>query len=228
MRSFFASDRYLRGRGQIMLRARLIRALVGPLRGRRLLDMGCGDGTLSLQFGGEGPLTLVDLSPNMLGHARRNAATSGCTGIALVQSDLESYRPADPFDVVLCIGVLAHVPSLEVAVDRLAALVAPGGACIVQLTNIGNPIGRALLTYHALRVRLGTTLYTYVPTPRDAVLARLEARGLRIAGERRFWPLLPGMKYLPDRVRDWYQWSTANGKRLEQLGAEVLLRLDRD
>lgn len=228
MREFFASDRYLKGRGQIMLRARLIRELVGPLRGRRLLDMGCGDGTLSLQFAGEGPLTLVDMSTNMLEHTRRNAATRGGAGIELVQSDLDAYRPAAPFDVVLCIGVLAHVPSLDAAIDRLATLVAPGGTCIVQLTNYSNPIGRALLTYHALRLRLDANLYAYVPTRREATLAQLEARGLRITGERRFWPLLPGMKYLPDKIRDWYQCSTANGKRLEQLGAEVVLRLDRD
>ena len=57
---------------------------LGPLKGKRVLDAGCGDGTYSLEAAErEALVTGVDLSEDMLAVAReRSAARGSCSRLA--------------------------------------------------------------------------------------------------------------------------------------------------
>ena len=62
--------------------------LAGDVRGKRLLDMGCGDGAEMLEWARAGAIvTGVDNSPVQLASARRNAEKLGVE-CRLVQADL--------------------------------------------------------------------------------------------------------------------------------------------
>ena len=94
----------------------------------RVVDLGCGTGTLSVLLAEEGyDVTGVDVSPEMLARARRKAP-----GVQFLEGDA-----ADPpleqgaFDVVLSRHVLWAVPDPEQAFGRWTDLLAPGGRIVL-------------------------------------------------------------------------------------------------
>lgn len=88
----------------------------------RILDAGCGDGTLAAELAGLGhDVTAIDLDTD--------AAVAA--GVPAVRADLTEYRD-DPFDVVVLSLSLHHMHPLGAALDRVAALLAPGGLLVVD------------------------------------------------------------------------------------------------
>lgn len=68
--------------------------LAGPLDGRRVLDVGTGDGTYAIEAARRGAeVTALDIDPEMLAAAQRRAASGGVT-LALHEGRAEAL----PFD----------------------------------------------------------------------------------------------------------------------------------
>jgi SAM-dependent methyltransferase len=104
--------------------------------GTRVLDVGCGVGRWSRLLAARGAeVTGVDLSPTMIGEARRRAAAAGLEGRCrfLVQ-DSAALDAGGPFDLVLGVTVLQHIldpHALRAAVERIARHVAPAGRIVL-------------------------------------------------------------------------------------------------
>ena len=118
VRAYYDSDAYLAQNVIVPIRARLVKDLLGDLHDARVLDLGCGDGSISRSLlAGGNRLTLVDFSAPMLKRARD--ATPPGAAVEFVESDLSDYQPSECFDVVMCVGVLAHVPSPPATMQHL-------------------------------------------------------------------------------------------------------------
>lgn len=102
--------------------------LVRSAVGRRVLDVGCGDGLLLERMHGTGAsLTGVDTDPAALASARARLGTAA----TLLECGIEDDRlAAGGYDLVTVVAVLHHL-SLRPALVRLADLVAPGGELVV-------------------------------------------------------------------------------------------------
>jgi ubiquinone biosynthesis O-methyltransferase len=106
--------------------------LIGPVAGKRVLDVGCGDGVLSLRLAEAGGIvTGLDADPAMLTAARQRAATPGAA-ITFVQGDARSLPVADSsFDVVVTVTVLCFIVDAERAVKEMARVLRPGGRLVI-------------------------------------------------------------------------------------------------
>lgn len=103
------------------------------VRGKKILDMGCGDGELGTRLAKLGAyVTGVDISPTRIRKAEMRAALDGVQDRAhfLVGNVLESPLPQCQFDIVVCSGLLHHV-NLNRAVSLLRASLKPGGVAVV-------------------------------------------------------------------------------------------------
>ncbi len=114
--------------------------LVGDVRGKRLLDMGCGDGAEMLEWARAGAIvTGVDNSPVQLEAARRNADKLGVE-CRLVQADLLRL-PEDlmrgEFDVVFTAWVQSWIGDLDTWFGSAWRALKPGGRF---LFNGGHPV----------------------------------------------------------------------------------------
>lgn len=81
-------------------------AWVGAREPRRVVDLGCGPGTLTAELVDRWPdaqLEAIDSSPEMVAAARER-------DIPAELGDVESWRPAPETDVVVCNAVLQWVP----------------------------------------------------------------------------------------------------------------------
>jgi len=111
---------------------RLVFELAGPLAGKRVLDVGTGDGAYAIEAARRGAdVTGVDSDPAMLGAARARARAGGVS-VALREARAEALPFAGAsFDVVLAITVLCFVPDPHAAVKEMARVLAPGGTLVL-------------------------------------------------------------------------------------------------
>jgi SAM-dependent methyltransferase len=224
VRAFFQGGSYLESRAPIRARVEQVRQLLGDLNGKRILDLGCGDGSLSLQYARTNSVTLVDLSPRMLERARENTPQEARDRVRYVSCTAEAFTSDDRFDVVLCVGLLAHVGSVERTVQTVAHHLAVGGRCILQITDSDRWMGRTLIGLFSLRMRVRDRAGYDLNRLGCGELTRIATEnGLRRLDERRTWSILPGMKLLPDGVLLRYQRTTASNTLLSSQGAEALV-----
>lgn len=113
-----------------------------PLRGARVLDVGCGGGLLSEAMAREGARVLgLDLSPELIDIAKLHRLESTQGGAILdleyrVQA-VEALADAEPasFDAITCMEMLEHVPEPGSILEACARLLKPGGRLFVSTIN---------------------------------------------------------------------------------------------
>jgi ubiquinone/menaquinone biosynthesis C-methylase UbiE len=95
-----------------------------------VLDVGCGTGSLAQVLTAQGHhVTGVDLSPNMVEHARRKLA--GRTATVLLGDAADPPVDGQRFDVVLCRHLLWTLPDPGAALRRWVGMLRPGGQLVL-------------------------------------------------------------------------------------------------
>ena len=107
------------------------------LKGKTVLDVGCGGGILSESMASIGAVvTGIDLGEKALKVAQLHSLESGVAVDYQFISveDLAEKQPAS-FDVVTCLEMLEHVPNPASVVAACAKLVKPGGHVFFSTIN---------------------------------------------------------------------------------------------
>jgi len=101
-----------------------------------LLELGCGTGAVLAGLAAQMPVTGVDLSPQMLAAAARNAPAA-----RLVRADMTSFALGTRFDVLICVfDTLNHLPSFGAWLDlfdRAHEHLAEGGLFVFDVNTVG-------------------------------------------------------------------------------------------
>jgi len=101
---------------------------------RSVLDVGCSTGDLLSFFRRAGYENILGVDPSPV--SRELAAK--LYGVPVAIGSLYSFRPPEPFDVVLLSSVLEHLPDLDEALESLRRLVRPGGIAFIQVPDADN------------------------------------------------------------------------------------------
>ena len=106
---------------------RFILSLLGNLKGKKLLDLGCGLGEASVYFATQGAaVTASDLSSGMLEMASKVAAHHGVSLTTQHAAAEETRLPPESFDIVYAGNLLHHVEIAKV-LDEARRVLKPGG-----------------------------------------------------------------------------------------------------
>lgn len=111
--------------------------LLGDVRGRRVLEVGCGSAPCSRWLAGQGAVvTGFDLSAGMLRHARAGADRTGVT-VPLVQADVCALPfPDAAFDIAFsAFGAIPFVADSAGAMREVARVLRPGGRWVFAATH---------------------------------------------------------------------------------------------
>jgi ubiquinone/menaquinone biosynthesis C-methylase UbiE len=123
-----AANSYFNVRSFRIVKENLLR-LIGEVRNRRILDVGCGTGHFSQSLGQDNLLVGIDVSLDMAVYARRK-------GLHTVQSSGKKLPFADgSFALVIANNVIQSFRDGAPLVAELARVAEPGGRIILSATN---------------------------------------------------------------------------------------------
>jgi 2-polyprenyl-3-methyl-5-hydroxy-6-metoxy-1,4-benzoquinol methylase len=156
--------------------------LVGDLRGKRVLDVGCGNGDNAILLASRGAnVVAIDLSPESVALAARRAEASGFhSRIRFVCSPLETAElESRGFDVIWGDGILHHViPELDQLLARLRGFAKPGALYVFSEPVSYSPTLRRLRSH--VPIRTDATPGERPLEPAELELIRRHLPGFRV------------------------------------------------
>jgi ubiquinone/menaquinone biosynthesis C-methylase UbiE len=193
-------------------------------RGREILEVGCGTGLILKETARMASRAVgLDLSPGMLEVARKR-------DLEVVEGSADDLPFDDAsFDLVYSFKVLAHVPTLETALQEMARVTRPGGTLVLEFYNRNSLRWLVRRLRPELNIGAGKTeadVYTRFHSqaeleamlPPDLTLERVE--GMRVA------TLLPQVFRLPVVGGAWEAMENAlSDSALRRFGGFLVLVL---
>jgi malonyl-CoA O-methyltransferase len=106
--------------------------LIGDVKGKRVLDIGCGTGRYCLHLAKKGAKVVgIDSSPKMLEYAQRKI-TPDCQ-FELHLGTIEDVKfPNRYFDTVVSALTLGHIPELEPVAQEISRVIKPKGKLVIS------------------------------------------------------------------------------------------------
>ncbi|GAC1299983.1 MAG: hypothetical protein NVSMB14_10600 [Isosphaeraceae bacterium] len=188
--SFFQDPQpYLSRSYNLRLRRETVLEMLGDWRPESILDVGCGDGSLSIPLLDDKVkrLVLVDITEAMLDRARAQLPERYADRATLILGELTQVElPEGEFDLVLCMGVLAHVKSPEAVIDRVAALVKPGGRVLLTISSGRHPLGMMRALYVGAKEVAARSKHRLKWLSTRRILAHCASKGLSVAHTFRY------------------------------------------
>jgi tRNA (mo5U34)-methyltransferase len=117
------------------LKWRRFQNAIAPLAGRRVLDVGCGNGYYALRMAEAGASAVLGIDPTLLYVMQFLAVTAhrGPLPVAVLPLRLEELPDASPaFDSTFSMGVLYHQRSPIEHLRQLRATLRPGGQLVLE------------------------------------------------------------------------------------------------
>ena len=153
--------------------------LLDPVRGERILDLGCGTGYLTNLIAQAGARVVgIDKAATMIERAR--AAYPDLDFRVMSATD---FHFDTPFDAVFSNATLHWVLDKNSAVDRMAQALRPGGRLVLEMGGKGNVeeivvATRKVLTRHGYYSNAATQLWYFPSLSEHTTL--LEKKGFRV------------------------------------------------
>ncbi len=214
----------------ITLRAETVAEFLNGIHCDSILDIGCGDGSLSLHLlNADNQVTFLDQSQAMLNIVRSRVPVQLLSRISTLNSGfMEAKLVPDSFDLIICVGVLAYIQVKDRwdFINKIKSLLKPGGLLILECTDGPHIISRLGRGYASLvRVLKPSKMRTIVGSSAK-VLKICRELGFELKGSFRYSLPLPVMsKFMSqkasyDAIRRIYGSAKTNHRPL--MGNECL------
>jgi ubiquinone/menaquinone biosynthesis C-methylase UbiE/uncharacterized protein YbaR (Trm112 family) len=122
---------------------RITRRMLGNVRGKTVLDIGCSQGQFAFEHllpSGAGTVIGVDFSAGAIHEAQRRAA--GIPNALFVVGDATALPvQSSQFDRVVITEVIEHLPDVQAALRELRRVVKADGEVVLSTPNYFNPVG---------------------------------------------------------------------------------------
>ncbi|WP_263971683.1 class I SAM-dependent methyltransferase [Leptolyngbya ohadii] len=140
---------------------RFILHQLGDVRGKLLLDLGCGAGENSVYFASRGARCVAsDYSPGMVEVALKLAQSNGVNVEGRVINAMAIDYPDNTFDIVYASNLLHHIPNPKLTIREIHRVLKPGGVMCFWDPLKHNPV---INVYR----RMATKVRTEDETPLD-------------------------------------------------------------
>jgi cyclopropane-fatty-acyl-phospholipid synthase len=108
----------------------------GVKDGERILELGCGWGSLTLFMAERFPnatIVAVSNSASQREHIERRAAKRGLANVTIVTCDMNEFDPGATFDRVVSVEMFEHMRNYRELLRRISTWLVPGGSLFVHI-----------------------------------------------------------------------------------------------
>jgi 2-polyprenyl-3-methyl-5-hydroxy-6-metoxy-1,4-benzoquinol methylase len=186
---FEVPEKYLGPRKfDIRIRVETVQEFTSEMRFDRILDIGCGNGAISLPLLPRSKkLTLLDMSTHMLDLARTQIPSERLADVDLINGDfLDADLEPHSFDLICCIGILAHVDSPAAVIAKVSRLAKPNAMVILEFTDSFHFWGVPVVIYQKLLKLARPEPYALNRLKKKQIMGMCEKSGLGVAAEYRY------------------------------------------
>lgn len=108
-----------------------------PLKGKKVLDIGCGGGLVSESLSLKGAfVTAIDENNKNLNQAKNHAKINSLK-INYIKSSFDNFykKNKNKFDLILCLEVLEHIDNFKKTLQQITTLLKPKGTLVLSTIN---------------------------------------------------------------------------------------------
>jgi 2-polyprenyl-3-methyl-5-hydroxy-6-metoxy-1,4-benzoquinol methylase len=170
----------------LQIRKETVEAFTSGLNFSNVLDIPCGTGAMSIPLlDRTEKLTLIDISANMLSIAQKNIPLEHVHKTEAVNADFFALQE-NTYDLIICLGLLAHVNSPEQLLHKLSGLLKPGGLLIIQNTDSSHFYSHLIRLYLGLKNLIHKQAYKLNEVPASFIERTLQKNNLALVRSYRY------------------------------------------
>lgn len=196
VKNFFnnESNSFFIGNEDSILRCFVLSELLKDLEAKTILDVGCGNGELSLQFIEKNKVDFLDVAPKMLSAVRQRIPASQMDNATFREGDFLEIRFSKRYDIILMVGVLPHMSDLKSPLEKGWQLLNENGILILQFTDAEKLLDHLLVFIRRLFCK---SSYSLNVTGRKQIIEFVVNAGFEILESRNLPTVFPSFSVLP-------------------------------
>ena len=223
---FDITDDYIKANPIISIRKKIICDIVGDVKDKQIIDIGCGNGELSKDFLYNNHITFLDISEKMLNLVSLNIPKEHLNHATLVNSDILKFKTDQAFDLVICVGVIAHVEDIPGLLDKLKEIARNDGIIILQYSASEKLISK----FNQLKngfFRKEKYHYNINFTSSLFIKKLIDHTGLIIIKKDKYLPVSPFFSIFNYKTKVKYLEFSYRSRLLAFFGSEIILSLSK-
>jgi ubiquinone/menaquinone biosynthesis C-methylase UbiE len=172
----------------LQIRKETVETFTSGMNFTNVLDIPSGTGAISIPLLNRAEkLTLIDISSNMLAIAKKNIPENYLTKTEIINADFfELNLPENSYDLIICLGLLAHVNSPEQLINKIVSLLKPGGIFIIQNTDASHSYSYLIRLYLRLKNLIHKQSYSLNKVTDSFIKNKLQSTDLELIKSYRY------------------------------------------
>ena len=151
----------------------------------------------------------------MLDIVRKRVQLKFADKAPIIQQDtLSSFKANEQYDIVLAIGLLAHVKDIPASIAKMAELLRPGGKLVIQMTDYDQWLSKLYFTVKSIK----PSYHQVTKLSYSKVEKILTSNKLMVQSCVNYSMMVPGLGVFSDAIKEKVQlWSIDKSIALDKI-----------